>query len=167
MSYLIFKDQKAFMGYFKQNPGPATARLYETLVGEEYVELAAALQEYNGDPTDERLAEVAKEALDCIYVLSGLLHAHGLDPQVLWDVVHQSNIDKIKHPCEACDGTGMTKDEAGDFTMCKACNGQGHKYEVRRREDGKVQKPAGWKKPDLTPMVTEMLNRSIQVESDV
>ena len=156
MSYLVFKDQKSFMGYFGQKPGADTTALYEKLVGEEYIELAEALLNTKAEPgSAEAIGEVAKEALDCVYVLTGLLHALNLDPQTLWDVVHQSNIDKIKHPCVACGATGIVATTEGD-EPCRVCNGQGHVYEVRRREDGKVLKPPGWQKPDLTPLIEQM-----------
>ncbi len=166
MSYLIFRDQKSFMGYFGQKPGIDTEKLYWRLVSEEVLELAGAMADFEKERTDATMAEVAKEALDCIYVLSGLLHAMNLDPQALWDAVHESNIAKIKHPCAACDGQGWLP--AGDPTNprvmepCSTCKGQGHVYEVRRREDGKVLKPAGWQPPNIVPLVAMMRSQEVR-----
>jgi predicted HAD superfamily Cof-like phosphohydrolase len=128
----IFDDQRKFMKFFGQHPGQETETLYHSLVAEEHRELFEAIENAKQSPTRENIAEVAKEAIDCIYVLSGLLHAMDLDPNDIWNVVHQSNMDKIKHPSET---------------------GDGWVYEVRRRADGKVMKPDGWTKPDLMPYV--------------
>ncbi|CAB4130391.1 NTP pyrophosphohydrolase, DR2231-like [uncultured Caudovirales phage] len=162
MSYLIFKDQKSFMGMFGQRPSPETAALYFKLCVEEFRELAVAWDAHQHDPSATSVRDVAGEAIDLIYVASGLMHALGLDPQPLWDEVQRANVDKIKHPCNDCHGTGIRmvdvmESEKPSETPCLACKGQGHKYEVRRRDDGKVLKPANWSPPALLPLVQTML----------
>lgn len=158
MSYLIFTDQKSFMNYFGQQPGDEAVRLYKRLCDEEYLELQLAMERWqSGVETPEAVTEVADACLDLIYVATGLMHAFGLEPQVLWDEVHRSNIDKIKHECHFCFGTGQLED--GEHTPCHKCHGSGVVYEVRRREDGKVLKPDNWQPPALLPLIEAMLKR--------
>jgi predicted HAD superfamily Cof-like phosphohydrolase len=164
MSNLIFKDQKAFMGHFRQAPGPGTAALYNSLCAEEFSELQEAWQNYLDRGSVEDYTEIADACLDLIYVATGLMHALGLDPQPLWDEVHRSNIDKLKHPCPTCDGKGslLVVDELSkpEQKPCHTCHGQQHLYEVRRREDGKVLKPEGWKPPQLQALVAAMMSEA-------
>jgi predicted HAD superfamily Cof-like phosphohydrolase len=164
MSYLIFKDQIAFMRAFGQEASPDMAALYRRLCEEEHGELAVAWEAYEDDPSAENTAEVVDACIDSIYVLSGLIHALGLDPQPLWDEVHRSNIDKIKHLCVECSGTGSVSAyrqhlDAFEYMACPDCRGQGHLYEVRRRDDGKVLKPDGWRPPDLLSIVRAARNK--------
>ena len=158
MSNLPFLDQASFMRLFGQRTGDAAvASLYRNLVDEEHGELRAAweaLCDAPGDP--ERVAEVADGAIDLIYVAIGLLHALGLNPQALWDEVHQSNIGKAKWACVVCNGTGF-HDSGDDETACPACHGQGYIWRVERREDGKVVKPIGWQPPNLSAIVRAQL----------
>lgn len=156
MSFVIFRDQRSFMQYFRQEPGEATAELYKKLVDEEYAELQEAWAEHQHGACAETVTEIADACLDLIYVATGLMHALGIDPQPLWNEVHRSNVDKIKHPCAACNETGDIL--LSEPVQCSVCNGQRFIYEVRRREDGKVLKPEGWRGPDLLPMVRAMLN---------
>ncbi len=157
MSYLVFKDQKSFMNYFKQEPSPKTAALYHTLVGEEYGELQHAWAAHTAEPTAETVTEIADACLDLIYVAAGLMHALGLNPQPLWDEVHRSNVEKIKHPCLSCETTGTVTLTATGHGACPDCTGQGYVYEVRLRDDGKVLKPTAWYPPQLLPFVQHML----------
>lgn len=161
MSFVIFRDQKSFMGYFRQEPGPETADLYKKLTDEEYGELQEAWAEHQNGPCAETVAEIADACLDLIYVATGLMHALGLDPQPLWNEVHRSNVDKIKHRCGSCLGGGSIAEPVTEtyeqVTACKDCGGQGYIYEVRLREDGKVLKPEGWLPPELLALVRGQL----------
>lgn len=146
------------MGYFGQTAGPETASLYRTLVDEKGAELNGAWDRHQEAPGAETATGVANACIDLIYVLIGLMHGLGLDPQPLWDEVNRSNIDKIKHVCTRCNGSGAVVGENGPLDACPDCNGQGYIYEVRtRREDGKVLKPDGWQPPALLPLVRGML----------
>lgn len=152
MSYLVFVDQASWMRYCGQKQGQETADLYRRLIDEEMSELAEAYAAHAQNATDDTLTEVADACIDSIYVIVGLMHALGLEPQALWDEVHRSNIAKIKHPCMTCSATGIIRMD-GEETPCPDCKGQGHVYEVRRRDDGKVLKPDGWTPPMLRPLV--------------
>ncbi len=162
MSNLPFLDQASFMRLFEQRMGDAdVANLYRNLVDEEHGELAAAWLALCDDPTNpDRVAEVADGAIDLIYVAIGLLHGLGLNPQELWDEVHQSNIAKAKHVCTTCNGTGY-HDAGDDETACPACHGQGYIWRVDRRDDGKVIKPPGWQPPRLAALVRAQLGHPI------
>lgn len=155
MSFLIFKDQHSFMRFFDQKPSDETSTLYRKLIDEEYAELVEAWSAYSKNSGSEQVTEIADACLDLIYVISGLMHGLGLDPQPLWDEVHQTNINKIKHVCSDCHGS--TNDNSEPADRCETCNGQGFVYEVRRREDGKILKPAHWTPPQLQPLVESML----------
>jgi predicted HAD superfamily Cof-like phosphohydrolase len=155
MSFVIFRDQKSFMQYFRQFPGADVETLYKTLVDEEYKELQEAWVAYEQAPTAEAVTEIADACLDLIYVATGLMHGLGLDPQPLWNEVHRSNVDKIKHPCEACNENGQVPLEHADIS-CPDCKGQRFIYEARYREDGKVLKPDHWQPPQLLGMVAAM-----------
>lgn len=170
MSFSPFRDQKAFMNAMGQHPSPEMAALYKRLTDEEVAELEVAWASYQQTPCAEHATEVADACIDILYVVIGLMHSMGLDPQPLWNEVQRSNIDKIKHPCAGCaatgfiDGHGPAESEiegefvtTADMKPCPTCRGQGYVYEVRRRDDGKVLKPAGWEPPALFPLVRGML----------
>ena len=67
------------------------------------------------------VAEVAKELVDLIYVAIGTALEFGIPLDAVWEEVHKSNMAKVDP------NTGR----------------------VVYREDGKVLKPEGWKKPDV------------------
>lgn len=71
------------------------------------------------------LAEVAKELADVIYVAIGTAVVYGIPIDKVFDAVHESN-------------------------MAKAPEGV-----VKRRADGKVLKPDGWKAPDIKSILNE------------
>lgn len=95
--------------------------LAEKLIQEEVnLELLPALRKYVANPSLENLTEVFDGVVDSVYVLYQLANALDLPFDAGFDEVHYSNMAKV-HP----DGT------------------------VKRREDGKVLKPEGWKPPNL------------------
>lgn len=157
MSFVIFRDQKSFMQYFRQFPSEETAVLYKRLCDEEFAELQEAWVAYEQSPTPQAVTEIADACLDLIYVATGLMHGLNLDPQPLWNEVHRSNVGKIKHPCEDCNSTGDVDLELAN-TNCTTCNGQRFIYEARYREDGKVLKPPQWQPPELLGFVRMMMN---------
>lgn len=173
MSYLIFTDQKALMGHFRQKIGAkATIELYSDLVHEEFTEFVVAMADLrmredwmNLHPDAiclsgfaPEVTEVADGLIDIIVVAAGMLHALGLEPQALWDEVNRSNIAKIKHPCSHCVTTGYVSGaNPSEPTACPTCGGQGFVYEARKDENGKWVKPDGWTKPALLPLVAMML----------
>jgi hypothetical protein len=63
--------------------------------------------------------------LDLIWVILGYCHAKGYDVEGAWREIVRSNMDKVDP------ATGK----------------------VRKREDGKVLKPADWRGPDLQPFI--------------
>ena len=83
-------------------------------------ELFPALQKFANFQSLENLTDVADALVDSVYVLLGCAVALDLPWDQLWDEVHRSNMAKVH-----TDGS------------------------VRRREDGKILKPDGWKSPDL------------------
>ena len=76
-----------FQDTFKQEPDP---ELQIKLVREEFLELAEALRDPEGDPYD-----VAKELADLLYVTYGLAHMLGINAQVVVEAVHKSNMSKV------------------------------------------------------------------------
>lgn len=140
----VFEQQKAFMRACGQGErfNLAQATMYMDLVDEERDELSMAftrMVDYMGQecgPYHEVMQEVVDGAIDTIYVCIGLLHSLGLDPQPFWDEVQRSNMSKAV-PVENPDGT---------VTMA-----------VKRREDGKILKPATFSRPDILPIIKEQL----------
>jgi predicted HAD superfamily Cof-like phosphohydrolase len=65
--------------------------------------------------------------IDILVVTVGAIHSGGFDAEGAWKEVMSTNFAKIDKE------TGL----------------------VRKREDGKVLKPVGWKSPDLKPFVKE------------
>lgn len=105
----------------------AGARLAKGLVfgpDGELKELYDALAAWLANPSLENLVEVADGAADSIYVILQLCHALDIPIDQVFQAVHDNNMTKI-----ADDGT------------------------VKRREDGKVLKPDGYKPVDLWPVI--------------
>jgi len=72
--------------------------------------------------SDDRVEQL-DALIDILVVTVGAIHSMGADAEGAWKEVIRTNFAKIDH-------------ETG---------------KVRRREDGKVLKPAGWTPPDLNP----------------
>ena len=134
-----FRDQETFMVAFGQatrGENPEQFLLYQNLVMEETQELFTALKALRDLIVDhERLspealirhnADVVDGAIDTMVVLIGLLFSMGIRPDKAWREVHASNMAKL--------------DENGKPIY---------------RKDGKVQKPATWRAPDLARVVIE------------
>ena len=69
--------------------------------------------------------ETLDALIDILVVTIGAIHSGGFDAEGAWKEVMSTNFAKIDRE------TGL----------------------VRKREDGKVLKPVGWKAPELTPFV--------------
>ena len=78
------------------------------------------LQELKDAIKDRDIVEVADALTDILYVVYGAGHTFGVDLDACFSEVHRSNMSKL-----------MPDDS------------------VKRREDGKVLKPLGWKAPEL------------------
>jgi NTP pyrophosphatase (non-canonical NTP hydrolase) len=81
------------------DPWPNDWRLRLSLIGEEFNELADALVALDdtygvGMGVDSRLADVAKELTDLLYVVVGTFEAWGLDMEACFGEVHASNMSK-------------------------------------------------------------------------
>lgn len=120
----VFHEQAAFMQACGQAVGrldEAQAMLYRRLMREEDQELSDAI--VNGAGAKQRIDQI-DACLDIIVVTIGYALSLGVPPDVLkecWDEVVRSNDDKV--------------DPATGF--------------VRKRIDGKVLKPEGWRPPDI------------------
>lgn len=122
----IFSKQKKFMvaceQFVNKQPGyNGETMLWSSLIDEEYHELRKAYHDFLSTKSANHLADVAKESVDLIYVVAGLLNNLGLDGDRIFELVHQSNMAKVDP------GTGY----------------------VVKRADGKVLKPIGWEPPDV------------------
>ena len=74
--------------------------------------------------SDDRVEQL-DALIDILVVTIGAIHSGGFDAEGAWKEVMSTNFAKIDKD------TGL----------------------VRKREDGKVLKPVGWKAPELTPFV--------------
>jgi predicted HAD superfamily Cof-like phosphohydrolase len=102
--------------------------MYLRLIKEEFDELQVAqgISLETGEqvgPVD--MVETLDALLDIVVVTIGAMHSAGMDAEGGWKEVMSTNFAKIDK-------------ETG---------------KVRKREDGKVLKPVGWKAPELAPFV--------------
>jgi len=81
--------------------------------------LQEEFNEYVAAEQDNDIVEIADALADIIYIACGTAVAYGIPLDKIFDEVHRSNMAKL------VDG------------------------KVLRREDGKIQKPAGWTAPDI------------------
>lgn len=128
----IFHHQQLFMTATEQAPN---APLYRELVKEEAeIELTEAWEKFIHAPSFENEAELADSIMDSIYVLAGMANSlWGADKALtMFEEVHRSNMSKVV-PVETLEGV---------------------KYAVKRREDGKIEKPASFSPPNLFQIIT-------------
>lgn len=81
---------------------------------------------------EEDLVEIADALGDLEYVIYGCANAYGIDMEPIFNEIHESNMRKVD-PL-----TGR----------------------VRYREDGKVLKPEGWKKPQIRPLLEAQIAKA-------
>jgi predicted HAD superfamily Cof-like phosphohydrolase len=125
----IFYDVDAFMKAAGHGPDPKKVSLYLDLVREEMGELEQAMADYHASENlqDEQLAKAdALDAIcDTIWVLVGLSRTMDLPVDQGWDAVTITNLRKVDP-------------ELGT---------------VIRDENGKIQKPQGWRPPDMLRII--------------
>ena len=133
-----FKDQAEVMKAYGQTVGfinPDQGMAYYRMMIEEMAEFQLAFTkifvgvEYTEDQANEIIAEIFDGCIDLIVVTIGFMHSMGMPSEAGWREVMQSNLSKIDPE------TGF----------------------VKRREDGKVLKPAGYKPPDLLSLIKSNL----------
>jgi len=126
-----FRDQEKFMKACDQSvdgSNQAQFEMYLDLIKEEYNELLVA-QGFNLEtgkrdkPVD--MVETLDALLDIVVVTIGAMHSAGMNAEGGWKEVMMTNFAKVDK-------------ETG---------------KVRKREDGKVLKPVGWKAPELAQFV--------------
>ena len=81
--------------------------------------LSEEFEEYRSAEYDNDIVEIADALADIIYIACGTAVSYGIPLDKVFEEVHRSNMAKL------VDG------------------------KVLRREDGKIQKPEGWKPPDI------------------
>lgn len=127
----IFYDVDAFMKAAGHGPDQKRVNLYLDLVREEIGELEEAMAGFHAaeNKQDEQIAKAdALDAIcDSIWVLIGLGKVMDLPLEWGWDEVTITNLKKI----DAELGT------------------------VIRDENGKIQKPAGWRPPDMLRIIQQ------------
>ena len=127
----IFYDVEMFMRAAGHEPDPKRISLYLDLVREEIGELEEAMSEFHASESkeDEQVAKAdALDAIcDSIWVLIGLARTMDLPIEWGWDAVAISNARKVDPQL----GT------------------------VLRDENGKIQKPMGWKPPDMLRVIQQ------------
>lgn len=133
-----FKDQAEVMKAYGQTVGfinPDQGMAYYRMMIEEMAEFQLAFTktlldvDYTEEQCNEIIAEIFDGCIDLIVVTIGFMHSMGLPAEAGWREVMQSNLSKIDPE------TGF----------------------VKRREDGKVLKPAGYKPPDLLSLIKSNL----------
>lgn len=127
----IFYDVDAFMKAAGHTPDPKRVSLYLDLVREEIGELEEAMAAYHcaENKQDEQIAKAdALDAIcDSVWVLIGLGKVMDLPLEWGWDEVTITNLKKIDP-------------ELGT---------------VIRDENGKIQKPFGWRPPNMLKIIQQ------------
>jgi predicted HAD superfamily Cof-like phosphohydrolase len=126
-----FRDQEKFMKACDQSvdgSNEAQFKMYLRLIKEEFDELQVAqgISLETGEqvgPVD--MVETLDALLDIVVVTIGAMHSAGMNAEGGWKEVMMTNFAKVDK-------------ETG---------------KVRKREDGKVLKPQGWKAPELAPFI--------------
>lgn len=120
----VFTDVEVFLRAVGQNPPPFNAD--ESNQSRLYAKLIAEeYAEFCEAVIDSDDTEKADACFDMIWVIVGYMRSRGWDVNGIWDEGAKSNLSKIDPT------TGL----------------------VRRREDGKILKPDGWKEPDFSQFV--------------
>lgn len=166
-AFMAISDQP--IGSNPAVPDEPAVRFRLKLVAEEFCELLEACAEagsYNEtllrgvrsnvmDAIDRTLLDVDLPCLadacgDLDYVVEGLRQTFGIHGPPVAREIHEANMRKFPM-CEACVGKGRYFTIGASLEdvvhQCEACNGKGRL--VLRRSDGKVQKPEGWRGPDV------------------
>lgn len=121
----VFDDQADFMTAAEQTTGqynPDQTMLYLDLVTEEFKEVLSAVS----------IEGLVKELADLIVVCVGTLHSIGVEPELVWDEVHRSNMSK----CTMHPDTGRPM--------------------LVKRADGKVLKPESYSPANIRPFIDEI-----------
>ena len=127
----VFRDQAKFMNACGQTVGESNKdqfKLYLGLIKEEFLELLVAqgIDPSTGDPVGPvDKVETLDALIDIMVVTVGALQSLGVDAEGAWKEVMSTNFAKIDSL------TGR----------------------VRKREDGKVLKPLGWRAPELSKYI--------------
>lgn len=134
--YNTFADACSIpQGSLVEPPNISAIELAERLVVEEWeTETKTALARYKENPSLENLVEVADGIGDSIYVLCQLARSLGVPLNLVWNAIQTANMAKcveVEEIDPRPEGKWVTK------------------YTVKRREDGKILKPDGWKPPDI------------------
>ena len=126
-----FRDQEKFMRACDQSvdgSNESQFKMYLGLIKEEFDELMVAqgydLKTMEQGPISDNV-ETLDALIDILVVTIGAIHSAGYDAEGAWKEVMATNFAKIDR-------------ETG---------------KVRKREDGKVLKPLGWKSPELAPFL--------------
>lgn len=93
------------------------------LIREEYQELMDAITDYYNNPSQEALAEVAKEASDLHYVVYGTEDVLGIPSKAVFKHVHKNNMTKLV------------------------------KGKIVKRADGKILKPDNYKPANVRSVI--------------
>lgn len=126
--------------------------LWTTLIREEFRELAEAFVIYAASDTDERAAELLKEACDVVYVVTGfdLLHPER-EPDIDGDI-----LEAIAETLEAVLLLFPEDQRIAAFKAVHASNMSklGDDGKPIRRDDGKVLKGPNYKPADILSIIT-------------
>lgn len=129
----VFRDQAKFMNACGQTVSESNKdqfNMYLGLIKEEFLELLVAqgIDPSTGDPVGPvDKVETLDALIDIMVVTVGALQSLGVDAEGAWKEVMSTNFAKIDSL------TGR----------------------VRKREDGKVLKPLGWRAPELSKYINQ------------
>lgn len=121
----VFKDVETFLNAVGQEVPNEPSR-FETKQSELYKKLIdeETTEFWEAEAVGDDI-EMLDACFDMIWVIVGYMKSRGWDCEKAWEEGAQSNLSKIDPT------TGL----------------------VRRREDGKILKPEGWKEPDFKQFI--------------
>lgn len=134
-----YEDVKEFMRAFGQKI-PETKTMLNR--NEQLLRYSLCDEEANELIDSTNLASYLDAVIDLLYVTLGAAAAAGISNDDLikaWDEVHSSNMSKFWTDDDI-------KTVPPGFSITKVCNNKN----IVRDDGGKVRKPAGYKKADLT-----------------
>ena len=145
----VQRFHKTMMQPVKQQPTLPDKEVTDrrmNLIAEEALELGEAMQHGS-------ISDIAKEAMDLLYVTFGTLVELGLQhkAQQLFQAVQQSNMSKVSSLAQATSDALAYERDTGDAMDVLVCGGgteEKQDFIIVRVKDGKIMKPTTYKPAD-------------------
>lgn len=135
----MFQDVKEFHGFFGHSVGRHPKFLTEERMKNRLKWQDEERREFDEAWAAKDLTQCADAIADQIYFLLGHAVEMGLPMDQIWELVHKANMSKAHYYRHNVDCPCFVMQEEPQRCDCGA---------VQYKEDGKTDKPEGWKAPD-------------------